>query len=330
MVNPGTQPTALPEAIYSSFKKNQLNGLAVLLLSVCFLCGNQSVVFSQELNCRVEINAQKSQTTDPRVFETLRSAIFEFMNNRKWTSDIFRQEEKIECSFFINITEDMGSNRFRAQVNIQASRPVYNSDYNTVLLNHADRDWVFEYNEFQPLDFNENDFLSNLTSMLAFYAFVILALDYDTYSLNGGSLFYQKAQTIVNTVPANLSSEVAPGWKPFENDRNRYWIVDNLTNPRFSPIRESLYLYHRLGLDVMYQDAKNGRHVLINALRKVSEVATEFPNSMGVRVFFNAKSEELINIFSGAPPNEKTSAVQLLYKADPTNSANYAKIMKQQ
>ncbi|HXH19699.1 MAG TPA: DUF4835 family protein [Chitinophagales bacterium] len=285
--------------------------------------------YPQELNCKVEITAQKLQTTDIKIFRTLETSVYEFMNNRKWTNDVFRQEEKIECSLFINVTEEVATNVFRAQVNIQSSRPVFNSDYNSVLLNHIDRDWVFEYSEYQPLEFNENDFISNLSSMLAFYAYLIIGLDYDSYSLNGGTPYLQKAQTIVNTIPSNLSSDAAPGWKPFDNDKNRYWIIDNLLNVRYNAVREAIYLYHRQGLDVMYEDAARARQLVLACLRKVSEVAEEYPNSIAIKLFFNAKSEELINIFAGAPPNEKTNAVQLLYKSDPTNSSNYAKIIKQ-
>ncbi len=288
-----------------------------------------SSVLSQELRCNVEVISQKLQTTDAKVFKTLQTSIFEFMNNRKWTSDVFQPDEKIECSMFINVTEELGSNRYRAQVNIQSSRPVFNSDYNSVLLNHADKDWVFEYSEFQPLDFNENDYISNLTSMLAFYAYIIIGLDYDAFSLNGGTPYYQKAQSVVNTVPSNLTSENAPGWKAFDSDKNRYWIAENLLNPRYAPIRESLYQYHLQGLDAMYEDANKGRLVILNCVRRISEVAEEYPTAMLVKMFFNAKSEELISLFSGAPPNEKVNAVQLLYKSDPINSSKYARIMKQ-
>lgn len=287
-------------------------------------------VFSnaQELKCTVEIIAQKLQTTDVRVFQTLETAVFEFMNTRKWTNDVFKVEEKIECSIFINVTEESSANIFRAQVSIQSSRPVFNSDYNSVLLNYADKDWIFEYKEYETLEFSETDFRSNLTSMLAYYAYVIIGLDYDTYSLNGGTPYYQKAQAVVNSIPSSLGSDVAPGWKPFENDNNRYWIIDNLLNTRFSPIRESLYLYHRSGMDVLYDNMTNGRQVILNCLRQIGEVAEEYPNSPFIKLFFSAKNEELINIFSGAPPNEKANAVQLLYKCDPVNSGKYAKIMK--
>lgn len=284
--------------------------------------------FAQELKCTVEIIAQKLQTTDVRVFQTLETAIFEFMNTRKWTSDVFRTEERIECSIFINVTEESSANIFRAQVSVQSSRPVLNSDYNSVVFNFADKDWIFEYKEFEPIEFSDNDFRSNLTAMLAYYAYLIIGLDYDTYSLNGGTPYFLKAQAVVNSIPSNLGSDIAPGWRPFESVNNRYWIIDNLLNTRFSPIRESMYLYHRNGMDVMYDNMPNGRQVVLNCLRQIGEVAGEYPNSPFIRLIFNAKSEELINIFSAAPPNEKANAVQLLYKCDPVNSGKYAKIMK--
>jgi len=284
--------------------------------------------FSQELKCNVTITAVKLQATEPKIFKTLETSVFEFLNDRKWTNDTYRAEEKIECSMFINVTEELGANIFRAQITIQSSRPVFNSDYSTVLLNHADNEWVFEYTEFEPLNFNENDFISNLTSVLAYYAYVIIGLDYDTYSLNGGTQYFQKAQAIVNSIPTNINSELAKGWKPFEGDKNRYWLVDNLLSARFTPVRESLYLYHRQGLDVMYEDMNTGRQAVLNCLRKIGEVAEEYPTAVLIKVFFTAKSQELVKIFKGAPPNEKANAVQLLYKADPSNSANYAKIMK--
>ena len=273
--------------------------------------------FPQELNCKVEITSQKLQATDPKVFQTLKSSVYEFMNTRKWTNDVFKIEERIECSVFINVMEETSVNVYKAQVNIQSSRPVFSSDYNSVLLNHVDKDWVFGYTEYQPLEFNENDFISNLTSMLAYYAYLIIGLDYDSYSLDAGTPYYQKAQTIVNTIPSNISSDLAPGWKAFDNDKNRYWIIDNLLNVKYNPVREAIYLYHRKGLDVMYENTNNGRQVILNCLTKVGEVAEEYPNAVGIKIFFNAKSEELINIFAGAPPNEKANAVQVLYQGRP-------------
>lgn len=283
---------------------------------------------SQELNCTVKINTQRLQITEARVFQTLENHVYEFLNNRKWTDDVFKNEERIECSIFINVTEELSSDKFRAQVNVQSSRPTFHSSYNTVLFNYADKDWVFNYTEFQPLDFNENAFITNLTSMLAFYAYVIIGMDYDSYSLKGGTPYFVKAQSIINNVPSNLGSENAPGWKPFEGNRNRYWLIENLLNSRFDPLRSAYYQYHLQGMDVMYENIKSGRQVILSTLKNLEQLATEFPNSMLLKVFFDAKSEEIINIFSQASPSEKSTAVQLLYKTDPVNSSKYSKIMK--
>ncbi|MDZ4845931.1 MAG: DUF4835 family protein [Chitinophagales bacterium] len=326
MLNQRTGFASLQFEVYSL--KLTRKFLPLKLLAVVLFLFSSATIRAQELKCTVEIIAQKLQTTDVRVFQTLETAIFEFMNTRKWTSDVFKLEEKIECSIFINVTEESSANIFRAQVSIQSSRPVFNSDYNSVVFNYADKDWIFEYKEFEQLEFSDNDFRSNLTAMLAYYAYLIIGLDYDTYSLNAGTPYYQKAQAVVNSIPSNLSSDIAPGWRPFENVNNRYWIIDNLLNTRLSPIRESMYLYHRSGMDVMYDNMNNGRQVVLNCLRQIGEVAAEYPNSPFIRLIFNAKSEELINIFAAAPPNEKANAVQLLYKCDPVNSGKYAKIMK--
>jgi len=297
--------------------------LHILLFSVM-----STVSFSQELNCSVEILSQKLQRTEAQVFKTLEQSIYEFMNNRRWTDDIYKIEERIECSLFINITEELGSGIYRATASIQSSRPIFNSSYNSVLLNYSDRDWVFQYTEYLPLEYQETGYLSNLTSMLAYYAYLIIAMDYDTYSLNGGAPYYLKAQNVVNNVPSNLSSEIAPGWKPFDSNRNRYWVVENALNPKFLPEREAFYLYHLKGMDIMYDDVKAGRQSIMTCLRKVASVAEDSPNGMLVKLFFDAKSDELISIFKAAAPSEKAAAVQLLYKSDPGRSSDYAKIMK--
>ena len=196
--------------------KFKVFGIFILFQSIA------SPLFSQELNCRVEITSQRLQTADPKIFQTLKVSLIEFLNNRKWSNEVFSLEEKIECSMFINIMEEVATNTYRAQVNVQSSRPVFNSDYSTLMFNHSDKDWVFTYTEYQPLDFNENDFMSNLTSMLAFYAYLIIGLDYDSYSLNGGTPYFEKAQMVVNTIPPNMPSDIAPGWKPFDSERNRF------------------------------------------------------------------------------------------------------------
>lgn len=275
---------------------------------------------AQELNCKVTVLTQRLQTADPRVFKTLETAIFEYMNNRKWTSDVFQPHERIECNILINVTDEIGTNTYKATASIQVARPGFNSSYNSPTLNHSDKEWVFEYVEFQPIIFNENSYTDNLSSLLAYYAYLVIGLDYDTYSLKGGTPYFQKAQTILNNVPTN---ENIPGWRPFDSQRNRYWIIENLLNPRYDVMREVSYQYHRQGIDLMYENVTNGRQVILNSLQKMEKLVTDFPNTMVFQMFFNSKREELINMFSGASPNEKNTAINLLKKIDATNQDKY-------
>ncbi len=299
--------------------------LLLICLSLPFLS-----VWGQELNCQFKVNVPKLQTADPNLFVNLESAIFEFMNNRKWTSDKFKQEERIECSFLLNITEELAADRFKGQLTIQSNRPVYNSSMNTVLFNHIDVDVVFEYSEFQPLEFNENQHLSNLTSLLAYYAYIIIGFDYDSFGQLGGTPYFDKAQAIVNNAQ-NTREKNVEGWKAFDgskSNRNRYWLVKNLLEPRFKNVRVAFYKHHRLGLDKLYDDINGGRKIVLNNLKDLLQVHNNSPSSMIMQVHFNAKSTEYINIFSEAPTNEKAQAVQMLSILDATNASSYNKIMK--
>lgn len=277
---------------------------------------------AQELNCKVQILAQRATTTDQQVFKTLETSIFEFMNNRKWTQDVYANNERIECSIFLNITEDDGSGKFSATVNVQSSRPIFNTSYNSVLLNHADQSWKFEYVQFQPLIFTEGTYTDNLTSLLAFYAYLIIGLDYDSYSLKGGSLYLQKAQEVVNLIPQN--GEFAVGWRQADgNLRNRYWIIENILNPRFEIFRKINYEYHRLAMDKMYDDTRTSRTKITSLLKNIESVYATNPNAMVIQMFFAAKQNELINLYSKASPLEKAEAVNLLTKYDPVNGQKY-------
>ena len=204
---------------------------------------------AQELNCNVQIVSQQVQGTNKQVYQTLQTAILEFFNNRAWTSNLFRQEERIECNMLINVTSQPTADQFQATMQIQSRRPVFGSSYNSVLLNYMDNYIQFNYVEFQPLDFNETSNTTNLTSLLAFYAYFILGLDYDTYSLLGGTEFFQKAERIVD----NMQNATEKGWKAFDDKSNkdRYWLIKNMLDKNYEPIREFNYKYHRLGLDAM-------------------------------------------------------------------------------
>ena len=282
--------------------------------------------YSQELNCKVDVNSDQVQGSDKHVYESMKTALYEFMNNRKWTSDVFKTEERIDCNILIKISDRPATDAFTASIQIQARRPVYKSSYNSVLFNYEDKDFSFNYLEGQPLDFSENTFISNLTSVMGFYANLIIGLDYDSFALNGGTPYLQKALAIVN----NAQNAAEKGWKAFDGTKNRYWLINNMLDASFVPIRECMYNYHRKGLDVMVDNKDAGRAVIlesIESLRKVHEVK---PLSFNLQVFFIAKSEELINIFSGGLPEEKPKIILVLNDIDPTNSNKYQKILTSQ
>lgn len=287
-----------------------------------------NTTLAQELKCDVQVNAEKVQNVNPQVFKTFEKTVNEFMNNRSWTDAQFAPEERIECSMLINITEEVSTGTYKANVTIQSSRPVYNSGYNTVMLNYVDKDWVFDYTQYQSIEFNKNTFLSNLSSMLAYWSYMIIGLDYDSFSKMGGSPYFSQAQTIVNNVPSNLSGGKSKGWKPFDSDQNRYWFVEHMQNNKFKAIRNVYYQYHRKGLDLMYDDAKKGRDNILNTLKSLESMAKSYPNNMLLQLFFMAKSDELVGVFSEAPAPKKAAAVQLLYRIDPNNANKYSKMMK--
>jgi hypothetical protein len=283
-----------------------------------------TAAFAQELKCSVKINTPKLQSTDPKVFQTLQKAIFEFYNNRKWTEDVFETNEKIEFNIIINLTEELGSDKFRLQMNIQSSRPVFNSSYNSTLFNWSDKDMVVQYVEYQPLDYADDRYTSNLTSVLAFYAYMVIGLDYDSFSPKGGSPYFDKAKTIV-TMMQNYDED---GWKPFEkNLKNRYWLSENITSSKNDIFHTILFNYHRNGMDAMYQNADNARSAIISSLKQIEKMYEENPNGVWLVAFFAAKADELANIFSEASPQEKQQISILLNRCDPANAKKYSKIL---
>ncbi len=278
---------------------------------------------AQELNCQVQVVSQQVQQSDRRIFETLQKAIYEFVNTTKWTNDQYQLTERIECSMFINITERVSADEFKATIQVQSRRPIYKTSYNSTLLNTNDQDFQFKYIEFQPLQFSEATMLSNLTSVLAFYAYMIIAVDYESFSPNGGEIYFQKSLAIVN----NAQGAVEKGWKQFESTNNRYWFIENFLNPRFILMRESYYKYHRQGMDVMTGDMETGRQAITECLENIKKVRTDQQNAYLLRLWFNAKSDELVNIYSSAFPDVKAKVVAILSETDPGNIAKYKKIL---
>jgi hypothetical protein len=273
------------------------------------------------------VEAPKSQNIEPRVFKTMENAIFEFMNGRKWTTDAYQPNEKIKCAIIINITESPTEGEYKANFFVQSQRPVYNTNYSSPIFNTNDRDCDFEYFEFQQLEYISNGYLNNLTSLLAFYAYVIIGYDYDTFSPNGGTPWFLKAQEVLNAVPSNVRSKYK-GWSSFDGNRNRFMLIDQTLNPRYKSYRSALYVYHFSGLDKMYEDVTVGRVAIMSALMQLDAVNGDNPSLMILRNFFTAKGDELKNIFSKADISEKSAAVEVLNRIDPLNAEKYRDLLK--
>lgn len=294
--------------------------IAVIILILLSFQG-----IAQELNAIVTINVgPQVQTTDRAVFQDMKTALQQFLNSRKWTNDVFQTHEKINCSILININTMPSIGVFSASVQVQSARPVFNSNYTSLLLNFADRDWEFEYIESQPLEYNDNTYINNLTSMLAFYAYLIIGMDYDSFSELGGTPYFQKALNVVN----NAQSSNRPGWQALGGNRNRYSIIENLLNPQMTDVRKSLYNYHRLGLDSFEKTPDQSREIILKGLKDVKKARDINPNAILVISFFDAKSKELANIFSDGALPLRREAYDLIVAMDPSNRSNYEKIIK--
>lgn len=280
--------------------------------------------FTQELKCAVTINASQIQTSDAGIFKDLENAIEQFMNGRKWTSDTYKNHEKINCNFLITISKMPSIGSFSASVQVQSARPVFNSNYSSLLFNFADRDWEFEYIESLPLEYNDNTFSSNLTSMLALYAYLIIGQDYDSFSELAGSPYYQRAQSVVN----NAQQSNLPGWQAIGSNRSRYWIVENLNNPQMVDLRKAIYTYHRQGLDTFEANPDQSREIILNGLKDIKKVRDVNPNAILVVSFFDAKGKEIANIFSDGNIQVRRQAYDIITAIDPSNRSNYEKIIQ--
>jgi hypothetical protein len=281
--------------------------------------------FSQELQCQIQLSTQQIEGTDKRIYQTLQTALYEFLNNRKWSNRNFRMEERIECTMVLTLTERLGSQDFRGTLNVVVRRPVLNAAYNSVLLNLLDKDIQFSYVESQPLDYSEGSFTSNLTSVLAYYVYLILGVEFDSYSPSGGSPFFEKAQAVVNSAQGAAET----GWKAYEGTRNRYWIVENFMNPGNSPIRDFYYKFHRQGLDQMYERVDQGRSGVTESIDDLKTMYDSKPDLYALTLILDAKRDEFVNIYSDqrVPPMEKTSVVNILKEIDPANSSKYQTIL---
>lgn len=282
------------------------------------------ISFSQELNCRVIVNAQQVQTTERAVFTEMETEFAQFLNTTKWTNDTFEEEEVISCNLVITISEMPSIGVFRASVQVLSSRPVYGSSYESVIMNFADRDWDFEYVQSQPLRFNENIFTNNITSMLAYYAYMIIGFDYDTFSELGGTPHFENAFKIVN----NAQQSNYTGWQQFNSVRNRYWLVENVQNPQLEPVRKALYNYHRNALDIIGEDRQKAEKTILEALSGIQRANRARPRSILTISFMDAKSAELQQLFSESNLATRRQAYNLLSNIDPSRTDEYKSLIE--
>lgn len=298
--------------------------LFIFFLSVLFTCD------AQEIQARLTVLTGKiSSQVDKKVFQTLQTGLVNFINNRKWSADTYQPNEKIQCNFLLNIDQELGNNVYKAKLTVQAARPLYNTSYDSPLINYIDDDVVFRYQEFQPIEFNENRIqgndpvAANLTAVIAYYVYIIMGFDYNSFSLRGGDTYFQKAWNIVNNAP---ESRDITGWKAFESQRNRYWLSENISNSRFALMHDAIYAYYRTGMDIFYENEAEGRNGILNCLNFLNTINTENPNSMILKFFFQGKSNELVKIFGKADLDVKTRARDILTKIDLTNAAVYKEL----
>lgn len=302
------------------------------LIIFLFLLTFTEMVNAQELQGRVTVLAQQINTTvDKKIFNTLQTQLTNLINSRKWTDDVFQNPEKIQCNFLLNIQSAEDNNVYKASLTVQATRPVYKASYQSGLINFQDADVTFKYVEFQPVEFNENrvggsdPLQANLTAVMAYYVYLILGMDYDSFSPKGGDEFFKKAQNIVNNAP---ESRDITGWKAFDGLRNRYWLADNIMDTKYNLIHDIIYNYYRGGLDNMLEDQESGQSNVLDALSELQDFIQENPNTMIAQFLVQGKSTEYIGIFKKANPSIKSQAREVLSKIDISNAPDYNQELK--
>ena len=297
-------------------------------LIVCSIFCFQYAVKAQELRATVKVLSPEVQATNKDVFTSLESTLENFLNGYAFTEHTYADEERIDCSFIITVNSVSG-NRFDANIQIQYSRPIFNSQYNSPILNVLDKDLVFSFTENEPIEFQKNNYTTNLSSVIAFYSYIIIGLDRTTFQANGGDAEFVIAQNIVSTAQ---SSGGARGWKSFDGNKNRFWITDNLTSPAFEPVKECLYMYHRQGLDLMYQsdNHKKSLTTIKEALELLQEPNSKRPNSYLMNIFFDAKNREILSLFSeaGSVGVDIKGLQEMLENLDRTHASSYDKLGK--
>jgi hypothetical protein len=295
--------------------------LIIVIITFVF----NSVLKAQEIKCNVTVNSNQIAQVEKDIFDALQKGIFEFVNNTVWTEDVFAEHEKIEASIFINLTEQVKdgngqvvADQYKGTISVQSRRRVYNTTYDCQLLNYQDNNFTFSYIPFQQFYYSETSSMSNLTAVIAFYCYMMIGLDYDSFSPNGGDKYLGKALNIVN-MSQNLPE---PGWKASETS-NRYYMINDYMNPAFKPLRDLMYNYHRLGYDVMSSDLPGGKKVVFDALKSLDKIWSQRPNAFLLQIFFSTKRNEIMDMLKESKATEKVELIPILKKVDPSQSSKY-------
>ena len=297
-----------------------------LFLTLTFLMFSYSFLQAQEVLCNIRVIPKNDiPISDRQKLQTLQKSAREFINNRKWTNEVFKEEERIEFNLSFNILKKVSTDRYEGTLQVQFSRPIFNSSYYSPILNYLDKEIEFDFIETQPLEYNENTHGSNLSAILSFYTYLIIGLDYSTFSNNGGSFYFQKAKKIVE----NAQSAPENGWKAFESNKNRYWMAEELLDAKYSSFQSVMYSYHRSGLDIMHDDNEKGRAYVTESLENMRKVKQLNPTAFILQLFFNAKADEIASIYSNAFQDEKNRIYKLLSDLDPGNISKYNKIREE-
>lgn len=310
-----------------------------MLKYFCYLCWTICCLGSitgnaQEINCKVSIRHDRISNVDQQVFTDMERAIASFINTRKWTTDEYATQEKIDCTIMFNLTAkiDGAQDGYEATMNIQATRPVYNTGYTTSLINFVDKDVNFKFNQFSPLVFDDNrvsatgDALAdNLSASLAYYIYLLLGLDYDSFANNGGNIYFKKAQNVVNNAPEGKGVR---GWKAVDGNKNRYWLIDQILSPRFIDFHKYWYTMHRLGFDQYYDKPVEARKNILSGISMLQKLNRDNPNAILVQFFFNAKSIELLNLIADMPVSDRQQYIIQLAQTDVTNAQKYQNLAK--
>lgn len=302
---------------------------------ICILFFWAQSGWGQEMNVTVTlVNTLSGNNYDPKIFKTLENAIAGFINTKKWTDDDYEANEKIQATFFINITESPEPNVFVGQLTIQSSRPVYNTSYVTPVFRHVDQDVVFKYVENDPIEFSDNIYISNLSSLLAFYVYMVIGYDYDSYSLMGGTKYFEKCEMIANNVPFNstVGKSSIQGWKQTDGSgisaqKNRFWLSSTLVNSKNEKIRKAVYQYHIKGMDILINKPDDAKKNILEVLNTINEESRSTQLYISI-IFISAKGQEIVNVFSTATEEQRKKVIEPLAKLDATNADKYKKALK--